>query len=230
MASPEATPTRHVSVAVTTHGHYLVEPAAESPPRGLLVGFHGYGESAEDHLKALKGIPGREGWAVAAVQGLHHFYRRSTGDVVASWMTSFGREQAIDDNLAYVRRVLAGLRAELGSSLPVVLAGFSQGVAMTYRAAAKAAHLNGKPLAGLLVLAGDVPPELDRKTLAGLPPVLLGRGRADKWYDEAKMDADLQRLREAGVETRACVFDGGHEWTAEYYEAAGELLASVAGS
>ena len=207
------------SVAVTTHGHFLVEPPEEGAPKGLLVGFHGYGESAADHLAALMEIPGRERWCLCAVQGLHHFYRQRTGEVVASWMTSSCREQAIRDNVSYVRRVVAGLRATYGAP-PLVLAGFSQGVAMAYRAAARL----GIPVAALLSLAGDVPPDLTEDELAGLPPVLIGRGTRDKWYDEAKMQADLDHLRPAAVQVATCVFDGGHEWSTEFHRAAGEVL------
>jgi len=210
-------------VAVTTHGHYLLEPPEEGTPKGLLVGFHGYGETAADHLRALQEIPGQERWCKVALQGLHLFYRQRTGEVVASWMTSFDREQAIEDNVAYVRRVVAGLRASY-RSIPVVLAGFSQGVAMVYRAAARI----GAPMAGVIALAGDVPPDLSSEEIAALPPILLGRGTEDKWYNEAKMEADLQRLDPVSSGVPSCVFDGGHEWSPEFRQAAGKFLSSVA--
>ncbi len=92
---------------------------------------------------------------------------------------------------------------------------------MAYRAAAAI------PSRGLVALAGDVPPEVDP---GRLPPVLLGRGRGDTWYDEAKMAADLERLEVAGVPAAACVFDGGHEWTPAFYQAVGDFLAGLAGA
>lgn len=207
------------SIPATVHGHYWVRPAREaSGPAPLLVGFHGYGETGEGFLGSLEGIAGVGTWHLASVQGLHPFYTRK-GEVVAGWMTRFDRDLAIADNTAYARAVVEALRAELAPSPVLVFAGFSQGVAMAYRAAAS------MPCSAVISLAGDVPPEVDP---AGLPPVLAGRGKADEWYDDAKLAEDLRRLEAAGVPAEACVFEGGHEWTAAFYEAAGRFLARLA--
>lgn len=206
------------TVPATVHGHYWVRPArATDAGAPLLVGFHGYGEGGEGFLESLAAIPGSEAWHVASVQALHPFYRRD-GRVVASWMTRFDRELAIADNTAYARKAVESIREEVSAGPALVLAGFSQGVAMAYRAA------QATPASGVIALAGDVPPEVD---VARLPPALLGRGRSDEWYDDAKLRADLERLESAGVPTTPCVFDGGHEWTPEFYRAAGAFLAKV---
>ena len=205
------------AIATPVHGHYWVRPAGEAGAP-ILMGFHGYGENAQTQLPELDKIPTGRPWHRVAVQALHPFYTRA-GIVVASWMTRFDREQAIADNLEYVRRVVAAVREELpDASETLVFAGFSQGVAMAYRAAA------ALPASGLIALAGDVPPEVDT---GELPPVLLGRGRTDKGYPEAQMDADLERLRQAGVRTETVPFDGGHEWTDAFREATGRFLDSL---
>lgn len=205
----------------SVHGRYLLRPAPE-PPVGVLVGFHGYGESAALHLEALLGIPGIERWTVAAVQGLHPFYTR-VGDVVASWMTRLDREEAIADNIAYVGRAVAEILESAPEGLPLVYSGFSQGVAMAYRAAAGAGHR----CQGLIALAGDVPPELAERDLDGFPRVLIGRGSGDGWYSEAKLTADVQLLRGKGVEVEFERFEGGHEWTPQFHHCCGELLAAL---
>lgn len=188
----------------------------------MLIGFHGYGEAAEDSLAALQRIPGSARWAVAAIQGLHRFYRRSTGDVVASWMTKQDRELLIEDNLEWARRAIHEVRRGFPAA-PAVLAGFSQGVAMAYRAACDAAE----PLAGLIVLGGDLPPELDGERLQRLPRVLLGRGDADEGYPAEQLDADLARLDAAGVSVEVCRFRGGHGWDEPFLEACGRFLERV---
>ena len=211
------------TLPTTVHGHYWVRPATAPSPAGgdaptpLLVGFHGYGETAEDHLAALESIPRTDRWTLAAVQALHPFYTRF-GKVVASWMTKLDREHAIADNTAYAAAAAEAIRKKTGATGPLVFAGFSQGVAMAYRAAAAV------PCDGLIALAGDVPPDVDP---AALPAVLLGRGLGDEWYDEAKMTADLERLRPAGVAIETCVFDGGHEWGRAFRDAAGAFLDAV---
>jgi predicted esterase len=211
-------------IPATVHGHYVVEsPARESEPLPLLVGFHGYAETAEVHLSALRRIPGIDGWRRCAVQGLHSFYRGKTGDVVASWMTRFGRERAIEDNVRYVSEVVARIKADFATREPLVYVGFSQGTAMAYRAAAGAGH----PSQALLALGGDVPPELSERDLAGFPRVLIGRGGGDPWYSEEKLAADVKLLKGKGVSVEVCAFDGGHEWSEPFYQAAGDLLRSL---
>lgn len=210
-------------IATITHGRYLVEPGSLASGAPLLVGFHGYAENAERHLKKLRQIPGAEDWLLCAVGALHPFYNSKTGEVIDSWMTSRGREQAIDDNVAYVARVVAELRRRYEASQRLVFAGFSQGVAMAYRAVAR----SGLPCHGLIALAGDVPPDV-AQAASDLPPVLLGRGSEDRWYNEAKMTADLETLGRLGVEVETCVFDGGHDWTPEFWRRCGDFLQRVA--
>lgn len=216
------TEVRHIPALV--HGRYVLETPARVDGAPLLVGFHGYGESAERHMEELRRIPGAAArFVLCAVQALHPFYNR-TGDVIASWMTRLDREQAILDNVRYVASVVARIKQDLPVSERLVYLGFSQGAAMAYRAAAGSGHA----CQGLIVLGGDVPPEIERRDLTGFPPVLLGRGSSEEWYDAAKMEHDVEILRSRRIDVRPCVFQGGHEWTDEFRAAAGEFLREVA--
>lgn len=217
MSGEKKTEIRHVAALI--HGRYVLERPSQVDGAPLLVGFHGYGETAERHLEELRRIPGASRFVLCAVQALHPFYNR-TGDVIASWMTRLDREQAILDNVRYIASVVAEVKKELPVSERLVYLGFSQGAAMAYRAAAGAGHA----CQGLIVLGGDVPPELERRDLSGFPPVLLGRGSSEEWYDAAKMEHDVELLRARRVDVRPCVFQGGHEWTDEFRAAAGEFL------
>jgi predicted esterase len=198
------------TIPTTVHGRYLVR---DDPPERLLVGFHGYGETAEGHMAELRQIPGIDRWTVVAVQALHPFYTNRTGMIVASWMTSLDRELAIDDNRAYVASVVA----QFPPSRQLVFLGFSQGAAMAYRAAADS------NATGVIALGGDVPPDVVESG-SKLPPVLIGRGIREEWYTDEKLQKDLRFLREVTT-VSTCVYDGAHEWTAEFREAAGEFLA-----
>lgn len=211
------------TIAVTTHGRYVVQrpPTQEASP--LLVGFHGYGQSADEFLASLRRVPGSERWTLVSVQGLHRFYNTKTDQVVASWMTRQNRELAIEDNISYVRAVVAEVTRELGEPSGLVYAGFSQGVAMAWRAAA----FGGLGCDGILLLAGDVPPEIAAQSLAGFPPVLLGRGTRDQLYTQATFERDLECLATKRVRVETSVFDGGHEWTGEFVTHAGRFLRRV---
>jgi Predicted esterase len=203
------------TIPTTVHGRYLVR---QGPPERLLVGFHGYGETAEVHMKQLLQIPGIESWTTVAVQALHPFYLGRTGAIVASWMTSQDRELAIEDNRAYVHSVVA----RFPSPRQLVFLGFSQGATMAYRAAA------GSAATGVIALGGDLPPEIVQSR-PPLPAVLIGRGTREEWYTDEKLQKDLSFLSVVTTVT-TCVYDGGHEWTEEFRAAAGEFLARLADS
>ncbi len=198
------------TIATQTHGRYLVR---DGPPERLFLGFHGYAQNAEIHLADVEAIPGIDAWTVVAVQALNRFYLGRTNDTAGSWMTRLDRDLIIADNIAYVRAVVAALPP----AETIVVEGFSQGAAMAYRAAA---HLDR--VAGIVILGGDVPPDVD----GPLPPVLIGRGKDDEWYTEEKFKKDLKSLDgRARVET--VVFEGRHEWSDAFRSAAGEFLSRV---
>ena len=219
--------TLHIETPI--HGRVLFE--ARSPDH-LLVGFHGYAETAEVHLAELERIPGIGEWSVAAVQALHPFYSKGGTVIGASWMTSLDRELAIADNINYVRRVVAavedrqsclsgqeGKANQAGQAgLPVlhkvlIFLGFSQGVAMAARAAG---HIQAS---GLIMIGGDLPPDVRGRAL---PPALLVRGKKDEWYSEEKFKEDLKFFEPEKV----LVHDGGHEWNDAVRASAGEFLAT----
>ena len=216
----ETGPAAEFTISTGTHGRYLVS-AGISPGAPLLVGFHGYGETAEEEMARLRRIPGIDRWTIASVQGLHQFYRRRTNEVVANWMTRQNRDLAIADNLAYVSAVLDRLLEEPPAA--IVLTGFSQGVAMAFRAAVALRHA----VAAVIACGGDVPPELDANTLARIPVALIGQGARDEWYSSEKRVSDETRLRAAGVSVQSIVFDAGHEWTSEFSEASARFLRSI---
>jgi predicted esterase len=204
-------------VPTTTHGRVLVRAA--SPARGMLVGFHGYMEDAEAQMARLESIPGTDDWTLVSIQGLHRFYRGRSEAVVSGWMVRQDRETLIADNIAYVDAALASI--DIPPAAPVVFAGFSQGVAMAFRAAVR----GGFRSAGVIGVGGDVPPELLADPGSDFPPVLLMRGNREDWYTEEKMRADVEALTSRGVAVKAAVYDGGHEWTEVTSSEAGQFVA-----
>lgn len=211
-------PTIH-TLPATVHGRYLLQLPQGPGPHPLVVGFHGYGENAELCFEALQAVAGDAPWALCALQALHPFYNLKTDEVVASWMTRQDRQLAIEDNVAYVRAAVASARVESGEA-ELGFVGFSQGVAMAYRAAARSGHT----VAGLFALGGDIPPDLAGLDLSGFPAVCSARGESDTWYTERKQASDLDLLRAKGVRVESMVVKAGHEWTADLHTAARAFL------
>lgn len=225
---------RVIHPVTTVHGRALVEAAADA--LGVLVGFHGYAQTAEDMLEQLQQIPGADRWTKLSIQALHPFYIRGDSKVVANWMTRQDRDLAIADNIAYVRhaiehvfmehagfspRVIPGAEAP---GLRLVLLGFSQGAAMAYRAALHSLH----PVAGIVALGGDIPPELKADDSLTWPPVLVGVGDREEWYSGEKLDGDLLFLKTRGIQYEVARFAGGHEWTGEFRSVVGVFIESLA--
>ncbi len=208
-------------VPTITHGRVLVRSARAAARRGLLVGFHGYMENAAIQMKRLEEIPGASAWTVVSVQGLHRFYRGRTDEVVASWMTREDREVAIADNLAYVAAALDDVSRD--DSTRIVYAGFSQGVAMAFRAGV----LGRDRASGVIAIGGDVPPELLADRSVRFPPVLLARGARDEWLTQETFDADVAALTDRSASFQPVVYDGAHEWNGAVSTAVGEFRARL---
>ena len=195
---------RTLSIETPTHGRVLVRERAGA--RIVLIGFHGYTENAEIQMARLEAVAGAAEWTLVSVQGLHRFYRGKTSEISASWMTRQDREQMIADNLEYADRVVS---AVVRSPTKIVTLGFSQGVAMAFRAA-----LRGRVHADAVVaVGGDIPPELLADPGIQFPSLLLARGETDDWYTASKLDNDVTALRARGITPATSVYPGGHAWT-----------------
>jgi predicted esterase len=209
---------RELNIPVTTHGRVLVEGDGESTaPLRLLVGCHGYAQSADEMMEMLGRIPA-DGWTRVSVQALHRFYRGRSQLTVASWMTRQDRDLLIGDNVAYVDAAIAAVAVRPIERL--VFCGFSQGVAMAFRAAVRGAARAD----AVLALGGDVPPELLADATVTFPRVLLARGTRDEWYTAARLEADEASLRTRGASVDTLTFDGAHEWHPEFATRAAVFL------
>lgn len=209
---------RTLHIPTLTHGRVLVQDPEAGEPTGTFLVCHGYAQTADEALSDALLIPGIDRWRIAAVQGLHCFYARDER-VVAGWMTRQDRDLAIADNVAYLDRALADIHT--GGRLAI--AGFSQGVAMAYRAA-----LLGRHRADVVIaLAGDIPPELRTPDAspAAWPLVVIGVGSDEHWYTPDRLDLDLNWLRERAIDHRLCKFEGGHAWSQAFRDDVGKILA-----
>jgi predicted esterase len=212
-------------VRAPTTGRILNEdPAGSVEARGLLVGCHGYGQDADAMLEELRRIPGRQSWRLVSVQALHPFYTRNNERVVASWMTRQDREHAIADNIEYMNRTIDAVsRGDAGADAgPIVFVGFSQGASMAARAAVRGRHV----AAGLVMLGGDIPPDVREAADVAWPRVLIGVGSRDDWYG-ARVDSDVAFLAGRGITHELVRFDGGHEFTDEFRRALGGWLVAL---
>jgi predicted esterase len=209
---------QHISTQV--HGRCLVHAPDGHGQFPLLIGFHGYGQQAEDVLTMLLDIPGSRNWLCCSIQALHAFYSRR-GVVGASWMTSQDRELRIQENVRYVNAGVAQLRQTHPVTDTLVYFGFSQGTGMACRAAV----LGEYPPAGIMLLGGDIPPDLEN--LQRMSRVLIGRGTHDQLYPQKTWEQDVARLKQSKLHIQVCEFDGSHELGNGYKQAAADFLHNL---
>lgn len=206
-----------LSIETPIHGRVLVDDGDRGG--NVLVGFHGYFENASIQMDRLRTLD-LHGWTLVSIQALHRFYRGRSEEIVASWMTREDRDDMIRDNIAYVERAIAAAAA---APARLVTAGFSQGVAMAFRAAVRGRH----KAAAVIAVGGDIPPELLKDDSAVFPPTLLLRGERDEWYTAEKANADAAALEARGTRVELVTYDAGHDWTADVSEAAAGFVKSL---
>ena len=206
------------TIKTSVRGKYLLRLPAHSGPAPLLAGFHGYGQTAEDEFNLLCAIPGSERWLCCSIEALHSICTPA-GHPGASWMNSHDREHQIEENVRYVDAVIERIRALYAVSDSLSFHGYSQGTGMASRAALLGRHR----AESLMLLGGDIPPELT--VSGGMGRVHLARGNRDRLYSKDRHERDAARLREGEVPVVVSEFLGGHRVNEAYLKAAGEFLA-----
>ena len=208
------------TIQTSVRGRYLLQRPSHSGPAPLFVGFHGYGQTAEYELSLLSTIPGSGRWLCCSIEALHPVYI-PTGDSGASWMTSRHREQRITENVLYVDAVIKRVRESGAVNDTLCFHGFSQGCGMACRAALLGSYRS----TGLMLLGGDIPPELSVNGSVGR--VHLARGNGDRFYTQEQFEHDSARIREGDLPFSATHFRGEHGANEEYFNAAGLFLAMI---
>lgn len=207
-------------ISTLQSGRVSIIPPASSPYR-VVLGFHGYAESAETQLARLQSIPATGETLYAAPLALHRFYDRQQ-NVVGSWLTSQDREELSRANIRYVDRALRRLHEQFGRWERLVLVGYSQGASMAYRMAAYGRFSPDQ----VITMGGDLPPELRAETAFRSCPAsfLLIRGRSDHFLTAERFEADQRLIAGSGRPVTVFEPDSGHEWSAAIAPRIGEFL------
>jgi predicted esterase len=213
-------PIKTLNLPTGIHGRVLVREAPD--PVAVVAGFHGYMENADIQMARLEALPDTGRVTLVSVQGLNRFYRGRSQEVVAGWMTRQDRDAMIADNIEYIDRALD---SSAPADVALLTVGFSQGVAMAFRAAMR----GRRRAAGVVAVGGDVPPELLADAALAFPAVLLARGEHDEWYTSEKLEADAVALRARRTQLETLVYPGAHEWTAAVAAAAARFIGRFGG-
>lgn len=186
----------------------ILAPDEVTPETPLLLALHGYGQSSKRFLRDFKPLRER-GVLVVAPQGPSQLYMRYDPPAVGfSWLTKYEKENSIADFLKYMAQVYSLIGQRYPSATrKTLLLGFSQGVAMAYRVAARA----GVHPSGLIACCADMPPDV-ADLLTAMPrfPVLLVHGKDDPLISIEKSYHAETQLKEWSYPVDTHFFDGGH--------------------
>ncbi len=195
----------HIQVQRTARYHMLGKP---STAKELWVVVHGYGQLARYFLNNFEGL--EDGRCIVAPEALSRFYLDAEHSRVgAAWMTREDRLLEIDDHIAYLDALVAGITRNGPPEMRVCALGFSQGVATVSRWALK----GGTRLDRLILWAGGLPPELDQTALKAWSKlhVDLVLGDQDEYAKPSDLAAMDRRLELAGVPRKSHRFSGKHK-------------------
>jgi predicted esterase len=195
------------NIAVTKTARYFVSTPGEKPTR-ILIACHGYAHGAAAFFEEIiEAVP--PDVLLVAPEGLSRFYRRGfAGEVVASWMTAEDRLNEIQDHCAYLEQLVTELH-QTYPDLPVVVMGFSQGVATVCRWVAQSVH---PPFDAMILWAGT-PPEpsymevLDQKVAGQIHWIA---GTSDLFISDEKIATLSNYFRNLTPKSEIHSFEGGH--------------------
>lgn len=195
------------NIAVTKTARYFVSKPRKIPTR-ILIACHGYAQGAAAFFEEIiEAIP--PDVLLVAPEGLSRFYRRGfAGEVVASWMTAEDRLNEIVDHCAYLDQLVTELH-QTYPGLPVMVMGFSQGVATVCRWVAQSVQSRFDAM----ILWAGTPPEpsymevLDQKVVGQIHWIA---GTSDVFISDEKIATLSNYFRNLTPKSEIHTFEGGH--------------------
>jgi predicted esterase len=204
------------SLVVSRHARVAIvgDPAAA---REAWLVLHGHGMLARGILHWFRAAE-RAGRVLVAPEALSRFYAVLTEGkrvVGASWATREDLANELDDQFAYIDRVV---REIIPPGIPLQVHGFSQGVSVGARWCVRST----RQIARLVCWAGILPADVSAVALKrklGAEPLDLVVGDRDARVLPERVEEDAARLQAAGVEVRLHRFAGGHVVDTEMLQA-----------
>ena len=183
----------------------MLEPQGEH--KLDLIVIHGYRQLASNFIKRFDGLA-QLGVRVIAPEGLHRFYVEGySGKVGASWMTKEGREDDIQDYVAYIEQLAQSL--DIGER-PLSLLGFSQGGPTACRWLSNTHISVDQLILHSSVFPNDFDFEGSREKLSAIPSYALF-GDDDFFAPDDVIESKMSWMKGKGVALKLLRYKGGHE-------------------
>jgi predicted esterase len=195
------------SMVVSRHARIGIVGDPATAREAWLI-LHGYGMLARGILHWFRGAEHADRLLVAP-EALSRFYTVLSGgkrSVGASWVTREELDHELEDQFAYLERVVAEY---IPDSMAIHVHGFSQGVSAATRWTAR----TRRSVADVVGWAGIVPDDVTGERLKeklGDRALRLIVGHEDTRVTPEQVEADAVRLRNQGLAVELRRFVGGH--------------------
>ncbi len=185
--------------------HYFHEPA-EGSSKGIIIAIHGYAQLAGDFINEFRELT-TSGYDIYAPEALSKFYNKEQKPV-ANWMTSYEREDEINDYINYLEKFIQSIVTS-NPLLPIHLIGFSQGVSTLLRWFVTSAIM----VESIHLIAGSIPEEFSSTNFKQLiaRKYYYYYGTQDRLINTNKINAYLEHLTAIGIPYSFVSFEGRHE-------------------
>ena len=212
-------------IPVTRTARYFTLGEFSDNTKDIWIVLHGHRQLAGKFIMQFEELSA-SGSIVYAPEGLMRLYIKGDfGDVGASWMTKEDRESDIKDYVNYLDRLFFDEiepKAKL-HQLKINALGFSQGAATLARWLAL-----GKAKVNKAVFwCGSLAHDLNYSDYPALKQTEIHQVFASKdpYYKSDFPESQVHLLKNAGIQPKTYIFDGGHEISVELMKHAG-LLSS----
>jgi phospholipase/carboxylesterase len=213
--SPDETLRLDRSVTVESKIYYDLFAPSSPAPAPLVVALHGYGSNKGWMMREARRFA-PEGFAVAAVQGIHQHLKepKEKGAPLRygfGWLTNFRAEESVALHQRALLDIISALVGEgVADRERIFLFGFSQSCALNYRFA----FTHADALRGVVGVCGGLPGDWEASSVYRPTPASIFHlaGERDEFYPPERVADYAARLATRSRDVAFKSYDAGHEF------------------
>lgn len=208
-------------IPVTRTARYYTLGELSDSTKDIWFVLHGHRQLAGKFIMQFEELA-KTGSFIYAPEGLMRLYVKGDhGDVGASWMTKEDRESDIKDYVNYLDRLFSDEiepKARL-SKINIKALGFSQGAATL----ARWLTLGKAKVNNAVFWCGSLAHDIDYNDYPNFrnTEIQLVFASNDPYYKSDFPESQIQLLKNAGIQPKSHIFDGGHEISVELMKKSG---------
>lgn len=170
---------------------------------------HGMGHLSRYFIKQFESLPSTTNYIIAPQAPSKYYINPTYKRVGASWLTKENTIDEMENIVSYFDAIFKNQR--LNSNPNLILLGYSQGVSVAIRYAARR-EIQFKEM---WLVAGGIPKELNQSDFSYLksnPPVKFFYGNKDEYLNETRIREESTKLTQLFRNSEIHEFEGTHDF------------------